>query len=74
MQDVRERCYDLRGFTIAIVGYIELFKDGVANKAECLERALDAAKKADQMALQTQLDATEAAKGTPDYRPEPYKL
>jgi hypothetical protein len=63
MQNVRERCYDIREATTAIMGYIDLGN---------LERAAELAKRVDQMALKMLIDATEAAKGTPDYKPNPF--
>jgi hypothetical protein len=65
MQDVRERCYDIDHLTIQVMGYIELGH---------LEKATEIAKKVREIAVKTLFDATEAAKGTPDYRREPYKL
>jgi hypothetical protein len=65
MQDIREHCYDIQHFTTAALGYIEL---------GMLERAVENVKRVDEMARKMLLDATEAAKGTPDYKPEPYRI
>ena len=65
MQDVRERCYDIRHYLPQIIVYAQLGQ---------MEKAEGAFQKVDDMAFKMLIDATEAAKGTPDYRPEPYKL
>lgn len=64
MQDVREWCYDIRHYTTSVMGYIELGR---------LEKAAECAKRVDEMALKMLIDATEAAKGTPDYKPNPFR-
>jgi DNA-binding NtrC family response regulator len=63
MQDVRERCYSARHYIEAVRGYIDLGNP---------EKADEFAKKVDEMVLKMLVDATEAAKGTPDYKPNPF--
>ena len=63
MQDVRERCYDARQAIVAVLGYIDLGNS---------ERAIENAKRVDNLLLKTLIDASEAAKSTPDYKPNPF--
>jgi len=63
MQDVRERCYDARQAMEAVLGYIDLGNS---------EKAVENAKRVDNLLLKTLIDATEATKGTPDYKPNPF--
>ena len=63
MQDVRERCYDARQAMVGVLGYIDLGNS---------ERAIENAKRVDRLLLKTLIDAGEAAKGTPDYKPNPF--
>jgi DNA-binding NtrC family response regulator len=58
-----EMCYDIREYTRAARGFMEL---GDKEKAcEFLERI-------DEMTLKLLVDARQEAKGTPDYKPRPF--
>lgn len=62
-QQRSEVCYNARQQMLSLLGYIDLGKP---------EKATEYAEKINDLLLRMLIDAREEAKGTPDYKPNPF--